>query len=629
MRARFIALVACGALGLAASASAQSGRPDVLWARFTTPGAITLNGLLTEPEWAMAESVVIRFGHIIDLVPGSGYKFEGGTLPNDSTYATIKVLADGNQFYMGAVVRDKSIGGSEQFNRFDGFLMAIKDHAAGGHPAPPAEYFYSWWSSGTPDPQPPGQGPAFVGRWAEFPPGTPRTPEQIANWDAVTVVTGTTNSDPGPDSRWVTEMRFNLAPMGYNITQTHGDIVEWNISVYDCDWFWPLVPAFSSNRAWYQGPWGNSAAWNEVRLYARPDVTVSSGAVPAESLAPELRIPNAAAYPTPVIDGVLDEAVWSIAPRFQIQYGNDAIRDAYPGLLKWRAGQFQPNVNGGAQLVQDANLATVKYFFKNDSLYFGFDVQDLYVGYVAAFDRWDGAVVSLQHRVDRELLDHTLLGKRLSFQVNAAGQAQANDDLPSLTRSKVALQLKPNTTVDTLGLDFDEGWTAEMKIDLTQLGYPAGLGDHIVFLGLNLLDGDSVTPFTDSYSTRTWWAREYESTCCPPWGYLDPSFSVAVEDKASEPTRFALHGAYPNPARFSTLLRYSVPVASRAALRVYDVRGRLVASRDLGVQSPGMRQTFLSRDGLWPGLYLYRLHLSDPTSGAARAALAGKVVFLK
>jgi len=629
MRAGLIAIVACGTIGLAAQASAQSGRPDVLWARFTNPGAITMDGVLSEPEWALAESVVVRFGLVADLIPGSGYKFEGGTLPNDSTYCTIKVLADSNQFYMAAIARDKSIGGSEQFNRFDGFLMAIKDHAAGAHPAPPSEYLYSWWYAKNPDPQPAGQGPTFWGRWANWPPGSARTDEQIANWNAATVVNGSSNSDATVDQSWVTEMKFKLEPMGYNITQDGGDIVEWNISVYDCDWFWPLIPAFSANRAWLQGPWGNSAGYNEVRLFADPDVTVSSGPVPAQSLAPEFRIPNAGALAAPVIDGVLDEEVWDFAPSFQMQFGNEGIMNAYPGLLKWRAGMFQPSVNGSQQLVTDANLATVKYFFKNDSLYFGFDVQDLYVGYVASFDRWDGFIVSLSHRVDRELLDHALLGKRLSFQVNAAGQAQANDDLPSLTRSKVALQLKPNTTVDTLGLDFDEGYTAEMKVDLTQLGYPAGLGDHIVFLGLNLLDGDSVSPYTDSYSTRTWWAREYENTCCPPWALLDVSLPVAVGDDAQAATRFALYGAYPNPAMASANLRYSLPIASRATLRVFDLGGRLVASRDLGVQSPGVRQTSLSRNGLGPGLYLYRMDLSDPTSGARRAALAGKVVFLK
>jgi hypothetical protein len=232
------------------------------------------------------------------------------------------------------------------------------------------------------------------------------------------------------------------------------------------------------------------------------------------------------------------------------------------------------------------------------------------------------------HRVDTNL-DNVLLGKRLSFHFNAAGQGEASDDLPSLgQRSRVRVQLKPNTTVDTLGTDFDEGYTAEMVVDLTQMGYPPGLGDRILFMGLNLLDGDSVTPFTDSYSTRTWWAREYENTCCPPWAYLDPSLPVGVEDEVDAAPRFAVHGAYPNPARQAALLRYSMPAPGRAWLEVYDLGGRRVASRDLGVQSQGVRQAWLTRDALEPGLYFYRIGIADPTGGAPRA-LGGKVVFLK
>jgi hypothetical protein len=325
---------------------------------------------------------------------------------------------------------------------------------------------------------------------------------------------------------------------------------------------------------------------------------------------------------------VLDDEVWGSAPAVQIQYGNDAIQDAYPGLLKWRAGEYQPAVNGGTQLVLDPNLATVKYVFANDSMFFAFDVPDLFVGNFPAFDRWDGAMVVIQGRVERNL-DNVLLGKRLSFHFNAAGQGEASDDLPALgPNSRVRVQLKPNTTVDTLGTDFDEGYTAQMVVDLTQLGYPAGLGDRIVFFGLNMLDGDSVTPFTDSHSTRTWWAREYENTCCPPWAYLDPAMPVAVGDGVDEAPRFAVLGAWPNPARDAALLRYSMPAPGRAWLEVYDLGGRRVASRDLGVQSPGARQAWLTRDELGPGLYFYRIGIENPAGGAARA-LGGKVVFLK
>ena len=103
---------------------------------------------------------------------------------------------------------------------------------------------------------------------------------------------------------------------------------------------------------------------------------------------------------------------------------------------------------------------------------------------------------------------------------------------------------------------------------------------------------------------------------------------VAVGDGVDEAPRFAVLGAWPNPARDAALLRYSMPAPGRAWLEVYDLGGRRVASRDLGVQSPGARQAWLTRDELGPGLYFYRIGIENPAGGAARA-LGGKVVFLK
>jgi len=110
-------------LVVAAPALAQS-RPDAIWARSTAGAPITLDGVLDEPAWALAESTTIRFGPDSG-VPGSGYKFEAGSLPNDSTRAVLKFLTVGNQLYMSANVKDRSIGGSELFNRFDGLLMDL------------------------------------------------------------------------------------------------------------------------------------------------------------------------------------------------------------------------------------------------------------------------------------------------------------------------------------------------------------------------------------------------------------------------------------------------------------------------------------------------------------------------
>jgi hypothetical protein len=614
-------------LALASVASAQ--RPDVIWARTTNGAPITLDGVLSEPQWAVAESVIVQWG-VDNGIPGSGYRAEGGQLPIDPTWAKLKFLSDGNQFYMAAEVLDQSIGGDPTFNRFDGFLMAIKDHAAGTYPAPPSEYFYSWWYPNLTAPIAPGLMPNFRGRWAQTNELDPRTPEQIANWDAATVVVGTTNSDAVTDTKWVTEMRFNLTPMGYDITDVDGDLVEWNISIYDCDWFWPITPPFSANRSWWQGPWGNASVYNEVRLYGRPDVTVSSGPVPSVDY--EFRVPSAGSASAPVIDGVLDDAVWALAPSFDMRYGDNLLRASYPGILRWRAGQYQPSVNNGTAAVLDPADATIKYFFKGTKLYIGADVRDQVVQFSTNFDRWDGLILGINERVARNV-DQVLLPRRLSVQVSPTGTAQAMDYLSflrdTLGGAQVALVLKPGTTVDTVGLDTDTGYQIELEVDLTKLGYAPDLGDHLVFLGFNLLDGDSFTPFTDSYGTRTWWAREYESSCCPPWALLDESLTLVDAPLATQPTRFALLGNYPNPFRRTTTIRYAVPSMTRASLQVFDVQGREVQTRDLGLVSPGDQRVTLQRDGLSNGLYFYRLRMADPLTGAERQFLHGKMMVLE
>ena len=635
MKAGLATAVILGAvLGFARPSLAQAPRKDVIWARSTAGAPITLDGVLDEPAWASAEKWVIRYRYD-NGIPGSGWKDEiASPVATDSTYALIKFLTVGNQLYMGAFVRDSSVGGGGDFNRFDGFLMSIKNHATAFSPAPPAEYLYSWWyQTLPPGPGPPGGSPTFGGQWATPPWGSPRTPEQIAAWDAATKVHGLSNSDAAADTGYTVEMRFNLTPMGYDITNAQGDIVEWNLSIYDCDWRWPTVAGrLSSNRAWWQGPWGNAAFYDEVRIHARPGVTINSGPVPV--VGPEVRIPDARLWPAPTIDGRLNDPVWSVAPSFDIRYGDDALRDTYPGVGKWRAGQFQAAVNGGQAAVLDPADATVRWFFKKDTLYLGFDVRDQVVQYHANFDRWDGFIVSIND-LQAMTADHTLTPRRLTFQVAPDGTALAQDYLPflrdTLLGARVALALKGGTVVDTFGTAPDSGYTAELAVVLTKLGYPPGRGDGSIFIGIDLLDGDSFTPFTFSYGTRTWWYREYEGECCPAWGYLDPAnVIVGVEDHASaRPSRFALLGSYPNPFRLFTTIKFAVAEASTVTLEVFDLQGRLVASRDLGLRQPGAQLAPFHEAGLRTGLYLYRLKAADPTSGSVRATLSGRMMLVQ
>ena len=603
----------------------QAPRQDCIWAR-TSYVPITLDGRLTESVWSLAESIVVRYP-LDSGIPGGGWKGEAGADPSDPTYATLKLVVYGNQLYLGAEVRDQSVGGSKDFNRFDAFLMAVKDHLDPNFPKPPSEYFYAWWYPTTDDPQPPGELPAFIGRWANWPPGSERTAEQIAAWDAVTVVHGLSNDDSVLDTGYTVEMRFNLTPMGYDVTRRQGDVVEWNISIYDCDWFWPFQSQMSSNRVWWQGPWGNAMWYDEVHVFANPRVTMGT---PLPAIGPEVVIPNGVSETTPVIDGNLNDSVWSSLGGFDIRWGDTALRQKYPGVGPYRSGQYQPIVNGGQAAVTDPADCTVKMFFKGSTFYMGFDVRDRVVQYHPNVDRWDGFIVLLNDIIQRNP-DHVLLPRRLSFQVAQNGTALPHDYLATLVQSgqaQVAVHLNPGTTVDTLGQAPDNGYQAEMAVDLTALSYPSDLGDGTFFIGVDLLDGDSFDPPSDSYGTRTWWFRQYEGECCPAWAYLDPDLEV---DEVSNPqqTPVLIGTVQPNPFHDRTSVSYVLPAASLVVLEVYDVQGRLVEKRALGVQEAGARTATLDGKGLSAGIYLYRVSVTDPWTGAVRSGPYGRAVLLK
>ena len=138
LRKTAIAAVATAlAIGTAIPAAAQFARDDVIWAR-NYSGTITLDGNLNEAGWANAETKTIRWAENAGI-PGSGWKGEGGVFPSDPSEVTLKFLVKGNQLYMGAEVSDASVGGSSSFNRFDGFLMSLKDHSdPASAPKPPS-----------------------------------------------------------------------------------------------------------------------------------------------------------------------------------------------------------------------------------------------------------------------------------------------------------------------------------------------------------------------------------------------------------------------------------------------------------------------------------------------------------
>jgi len=608
-----------------------SGRSDAIWARSIVDDFITLDGKLDEPSWAKAEAFVVRYPtSSTELPPGSGFFNEGGAIASDPTNATVKFLVQGNWLYLGAVVKDKSVGGG-LFNQFDGFLMNIRNHADVAFPKPPFEYFYGWVTEPWADPNTGaiGASPGFFG-FA----GGPRDSTLRAIWDAVTTVQGLSNADSILDDSYTVEVAFNLEKRGYDVTDENGDIVEFNMSIYDADWQWPMQnDLFSRNRTWLQGPWGNASVFNVVRIHARPDVTVNSGPVP--EVGPELVIPNGVNFDAPAVDGKLDEAVWSEASGFDIRYGDDDLRASYPSIGPYRSGQFQPELNSVRAAVLDPADATLKWFFKDDMLYIGVDVRDGAVWGNANFDQWDGIRIFIN---DREELngDNSHLARTLTARVGADGALLTEGYLSTLLADTVngaqaGLSLKPGSTVNNFS-DVDDGYTIELALDLSYFGYPSGRGDGVLYVGACLHDGDEFANVADNYGNRVWWMKEHDNNAGPAYAYMDPSVTVGVEDRgegSAVPKVFALLGNYPNPFNPSTTIRFAMPEAGIVTLKVYDILGRTVANIPMGMKTPGEQKVVFNADRLSSGVYFYRLHMLGLSSRKESATRYNKMMYVK
>jgi hypothetical protein len=140
-----------------------------------------------------------------------------------------------------------------------------------------------------------------------------------------------------------------------------------------------------------------------------------------------------------------------------------------------------------------------------------------------------------------------------------------------------------------------------------------------------MFDGDSFTPITDSYGTRTWFMRERAGTDSPIWAYMDPAFVLAVDDQGNTiPEKFTLLGNYPNPFNPSTTIRFSLPQTSDVTLEVFNVLGQLVATQKLGEQQPGVRSVQFNASSLATGMYTYRLQMASTND-----VVVGKMMLLK
>ena len=610
-------------------------REDVLWARMAPAGSITMDGVLNEPEWAAAESITLVYGET-GLLPTSGWRpeFQPEAI-TDPTHATIKFLVTtDNQLWLGFDIPDSSIGGIQDWARWDGILMSIKDKLTLDpliNFAPPVEYFYTWWYVNIPTYIVPGAPPRFIGRYGNFD-DTTRTPEQINAWNAKTIVNGTSN-DAGRDQGWTVEMRIDLGVIGYDVTQAAGDIIMLNFSIWDCDFLFEGNPsAVNTTRTHFQSPWGNQNANNVARIHARPDVTITSGALP--SVDPDVVLPNNLSFPDPVIDGVIDEEVWQGAYKFEMAWDDDVIKYSYPGVGPWMSGHFQPELGSPPNPrppILDPSYAMIHMFFKDNFLYLAADIDDGRVQGFEEYDKIDGIRFMIGDRAVQND-DNNMIVRQMRVSFDFAGQPAAYEFLQTLVdtgMAEFAVGLKGATTVNN-NTDVDEGYQIELKIDLTAFGYPSGLGDKLIFMGVDLFDGDSFDDPLNNYGSRTWWFREHEGGPALVWGYMDPNKPVSVENEiiGIVPNSVEVYGNYPNPFNPSTKIKYSIPESGVVNIAVFNALGEEVQSVNL-FNNAGLNEYNFNAANLSTGVYLYKISLESLTSGNNLQSKTGKMILLK
>ena len=623
---RLLLLLLVSLLVVTAAFAQFTPRKDYVWARNVLGAQITLDGILNESVWAQAESVVVQYG-TSDGMPGSGWKIMNGSgVPGDPANAVIKFLADKvtNTLYVAVTSHDSSIGGGGWENSdgiLGGFYNLNQRASVNGLPLQ-QDIFITWIDS------------TGVGTLPNLFGGYLPSHNYLT---AAAHVNGISNSDTNgsgqivADQGWTIEMAVNLDSLGYDANTSTTEAVMMTMAIWDADWI-PLAGHIAT-KAWWMHEWGNDGGVATGRVLIRNDVNVNTATLPAYP--PDLVIPNGANYTDPVVDGDLSDSIWAHVPELDLQFGNSALRAAYTNIGPNKSGQYVPLLSGSLNSPIDPGMARVKMFFKGDKLYVGADIDDQSLWHYIGDDFFDGLQVSLNLPVDT-LRDatHQMASRRYGFAIDSVskgGKSALWDAVQPVDSGWIqyGIHLKPGSTIDNPN-DIDAGFTIEAVFDLTKFGYTAGAPNKMLGLGLNYHDYD-LTP-TDTSSYRVWWYREWPWASTPAFALLDDATLVTGVRGNPGPTTaqaFKLIGNYPNPFNPSTKIRYSLPSAGTATVRIYDVLGQQVDAMQLNATAGGIHEQVFNASRLASGVYFYRVEFTSGKNAATRISETQKMVLLK
>jgi len=100
----------------------------------------------------------------------------------------------------------------------------------------------------------------------------------------------------------------------------------------------------------------------------------------------------------------------------------------------------------------------------------------------------------------------------------------------------------------------------------------------------------------------------------PDLGAFESCYCSSVEEGASQPRQLRLAQNYPNPFNPETVLRFVLGMDEEVSLRIYNLRGQMVASLVEGWRPAGEHHVRWRPQGLAAGIYIARLQAGTITA---------------
>lgn len=148
--------------------------------------------------------------------------------------------------------------------------------------------------------------------------------------------------------------------------------------------------------------------------------------------------------------------------------------------------------------------------------------------------------------------------------------------------------------------------------DLHNLDLRPTASSELATAGTNFTDAPVAAAFFTPVSYRGAFdpAKARSDQWDAGWTDYDPNATTPTSVSASEndvPRSVALEQNFPNPFNPSTTIRFSMPGAGQASLKVYDMLGREVGTLVNGYMNAGTHTAVFEARGLSSGIYLYVL----------------------